>query len=190
MLIFISQVMRNKTYEQIQQERKELVEVLESKGHRVYDSVHKEAPKNEDEALKQTIQSLQQLSECDAIFLMDNWQSGRCCRFEHDLALSYGIKIFKSLDEVPNAQRENTDVDTKSFDSVLKYAESLIKDVQYKHFETTTVTVCCITCKNGYSIVGDSSCVNKDIFDTELGKKYAYEDALNKLTKVIAFNLV
>lgn len=42
-------------------------------------------------------------------------------------------------------------------------------------------TICLLTTKNGFEVVGTSACVNPDTFDAELGRKYAFEDALDRV---------
>lgn len=59
--------------------------------------------------------------------------------------------------------------------------EAKIAEVLYIVIPTTTVTVCCIKLQNGYSVRGESACVDPANFNEELGRKYAYEDAFNKI---------
>ena len=44
-----------------------------------------------------------------------------------------------------------------------------------------TLTHCCIVMVNGFSVTGESACIDPKNFDAELGQKYAYEDAFKKL---------
>lgn len=41
--------------------------------------------------------------------------------------------------------------------------------------------VCELTLKNGFTVRGESSCVSKENFDLEIGKKISREDARNKI---------
>jgi hypothetical protein len=41
-------------------------------------------------------------------------------------------------------------------------------------------TICHLTMTNGFTVRGESACVARDEFDAELGKKYAYDQALDK----------
>lgn len=52
---------------------------------------------------------------------------------------------------------------------------------QYHVFPGTTVTVCCITLKNGYTVIGESACASVENFDEELGRKIAHDNARNKI---------
>lgn len=64
----------------------------------------------------------------------------------------------------------------------------LISEVQYMRVGRKT-TICLITLDNGYEIVGTSACVNPNEYDYELGKKYAKEDAVSKMSDIEGFIL-
>jgi hypothetical protein len=59
--------------------------------------------------------------------------------------------------------------------------DALIGDVAYHTFPGTTTTVCCLTLTNGFTVVGDSACVDKANFDPELGRKIARNEARDKI---------
>jgi hypothetical protein len=59
----------------------------------------------------------------------------------------------------------------------------------FHRFPDTTVTVCCLQLKNGFTVIGKSACANPDNFDPELGKELAFDDALQKVYTFIAFRL-
>ena len=63
------------------------------------------------------------------------------------------------------------------------------KSAAYHHFEGTTVTVCCLTLRNGFTVVGQSACANPDNFDPKLGRELAFEDANQQIYKFLAFRL-
>ena len=56
-----------------------------------------------------------------------------------------------------------------------------IEDVVYTVLPNGRTTVCSITMRNGYTVIGESSCVLKSNFDAARGRNYAYEDALDKV---------
>ena len=60
---------------------------------------------------------------------------------------------------------------------------------KYHRFENTTVTVCLLILKNGFTVVGESACVSMTNFNEELGKKIAKADARNKLWNLLGFLL-
>lgn len=59
--------------------------------------------------------------------------------------------------------------------------EKRIKDVDYHIIPNSTITLCVITMVNGYKVTGESACVNSDNFDAALGRRYAYENAMEKI---------
>lgn len=61
-----------------------------------------------------------------------------------------------------------------------EYIESLIIDVAYQKIGEKT-THCMITLANGFTVTGEASCVDPKIFDMEIGKPIAYENAFEKL---------
>ncbi len=62
-----------------------------------------------------------------------------------------------------------------------EYLEKRIEDVGYFILPGTNVTICSLTMRNDYVVIGKSACVNPANFDSALGRKYAYEDALEQL---------
>lgn len=64
-----------------------------------------------------------------------------------------------------------------------------IKSVKYMVLPDTTVTICNIMLDNGYSVRGESACVDKRNFNLEIGEKLAYEDAYRKLWPLFGFVL-
>ena len=53
----------------------------------------------------------------------------------------------------------------------------------------TTVTVCLIKFKNGYTVVGHSACVSRENFDAALGEKIAYQHAIDQCWALFGFRL-
>lgn len=91
--VFISQPMRGLTYEQIIQKRKKVVEYLENEGYIVVDSVFKNAPENSNSAVWCLGESLKLISQVDAVYFMDEWQTARGCKIEREVCKTYGIDI-------------------------------------------------------------------------------------------------
>lgn len=48
-------------------------------------------------------------------------------------------------------------------------------------FPGTTLTVCALTLKNGFQVVGESAAASPANFNEELGRKIARDDARNKI---------
>lgn len=67
--------------------------------------------------------------------------------------------------------------------------ESRIANVAYLIVPDTNVTICHIELDNGYSVRGESACVDARNFNKQLGEKYSYEDAFRKLWQLFGFLL-
>jgi hypothetical protein len=52
---------------------------------------------------------------------------------------------------------------------------------QYYVFPNTTLTVCRLELKNGFSVTGESAAVSMANFDEEIGRKVARENAREKI---------
>ena len=59
--------------------------------------------------------------------------------------------------------------------------DSVIVDQAFYNFAGTTVTVCMLTLKNGYHVIGESACASPDNFDPELGVRIAKDNAKQKI---------
>lgn len=56
-----------------------------------------------------------------------------------------------------------------------------IKNEAYYVFPGTTLTVCCLTLRNGYNVTGESAAVSLDNFDEEIGRRVAFDNARQKI---------
>ena len=63
----------------------------------------------------------------------------------------------------------------------LQHIDSLILKTYYHVPEGTTLTICVLTLKNGFNVVGESACVNPLNFDPLIGMTLAHENAKNKI---------
>ena len=94
--IFISQPMNGKTNEEIEDERKYIINRLtlqfarENEHIEIIDSFFKDAPHNA-KPLWYLGESIKLMSEADIVFFCDGWQTARGCQIEHDCALEYDI---------------------------------------------------------------------------------------------------
>lgn len=59
--------------------------------------------------------------------------------------------------------------------------ESVIDKVEYINPPGSTLTLCIVTCKNGYVFTTESGCVDPAKFDPKLGREYAYKKAIDRL---------
>lgn len=61
------------------------------------------------------------------------------------------------------------------------HIDSVIVSEQYHVFPNTTMTVCALTLKNGFIVVGESAAASPDNFNAEIGRKIARDNARNKI---------
>lgn len=59
--------------------------------------------------------------------------------------------------------------------------DEVIVGEDYHVFQGTTLTVCCLTLANGFTVTGESACASPENFDTELGRKIARDNARQKI---------
>ena len=59
--------------------------------------------------------------------------------------------------------------------------EAKIVKVDYLVLPESTVTLCNITMKNGFSVRGESACIDPRNFNVEIGKGLAHRNAFDKL---------
>lgn len=59
--------------------------------------------------------------------------------------------------------------------------DEVIVGEDYHVFPGTTLTVCCLTLANGFTVTGESACASPENFDTELGRKIARDNARQKI---------
>lgn len=59
--------------------------------------------------------------------------------------------------------------------------EGVICEERYYIFPGTTVTVCLLILKNGYSALGESACVSLENFNRDIGRAIARENAIDKI---------
>lgn len=52
---------------------------------------------------------------------------------------------------------------------------------QFHVFSGTTMTVCCLSLRNGYQVIGESAAASPENFNAEIGKKIARDNARNKI---------
>ena len=61
------------------------------------------------------------------------------------------------------------------------HIDSLCSETQYHRFPGTNTIVCCIKLTNGFTVTGESACVDPSNFDEEIGKKVAFNKARDKI---------
>ncbi|MCB5199011.1 hypothetical protein LGQ03_07145 [Loktanella sp. TSTF-M6] len=59
--------------------------------------------------------------------------------------------------------------------------DATITSEAYHVFDGTTLTVCCLTLRNGFTVTGESAAASPSNFDREIGRKIARENARQKI---------
>lgn len=59
--------------------------------------------------------------------------------------------------------------------------DATIVGEQYHVFPGTTVTVCCLTLRNGFNVTGESAAASPENFNQEIGQKIARRNARDKI---------
>jgi hypothetical protein len=67
--------------------------------------------------------------------------------------------------------------------------EAKIDRTEYHVLPNSTVTLCNITMKNGFSVRGESACVDPRNFNMEIGRNIAFRNAFNALWQLEGYLL-
>lgn len=67
--------------------------------------------------------------------------------------------------------------------------EAKIAKEDYMVLPDSTVTLCNITLKNGFSVRGESACVDSRNFNIEIGKSLSRKDAIGKMWQLEGYLL-
>lgn len=59
--------------------------------------------------------------------------------------------------------------------------DAVILDEDYHVFSGTTLTVCCLKLRNGFTVTGESAAASPENFDIDLGRKIARSNARDKI---------
>jgi hypothetical protein len=62
-----------------------------------------------------------------------------------------------------------------------QHIDDTIKAEAYYVFPGTTLTVCALTLRNGFQVVGESAAASPENFNEEIGKRIARDNARNKI---------
>lgn len=71
----------------------------------------------------------------------------------------------------------------------IEHIESKIAKEDYFVIPNTTITICILTLENGFTVTGESACVNPSNFDEEIGRKYARENAFEHIWELEGYLL-
>jgi len=67
--------------------------------------------------------------------------------------------------------------------------EAAIASEEFQVFAGSTLTVCVLTLKNGFTVVGESACASPENFNKELGEKIARQKAKDRLWPLLGYAL-
>jgi len=70
----------------------------------------------------------------------------------------------------------------------LTLIEAKIAKIEY-HLLGATLTVCCLTLRNGFTVTGESACASPENFNEELGRKISYYRARSKIWELEGYLL-
>ena len=102
MKAMFSQPMGGKSDEEIKATRERAIEVLQSKGYEIVNTLFTdEWYSHENMNARGVVQiplcflakSLENMSLCHAAYFCKGWEQARGCRIEHDAAVAYGLEV-------------------------------------------------------------------------------------------------
>lgn len=67
--------------------------------------------------------------------------------------------------------------------------EAAIAYEAYYVFKDSQLTVCCLTLRNGFTVLGESACASPENFDAGIGQRVARENAKQKLWPLLGYAL-
>ena len=70
-----------------------------------------------------------------------------------------------------------------------EHIESVIEKKDFHKIKGATLTFCVLTLKNGYTVTGESACVDPKNFDEEVGQQVAYQNAFEKIWELEGYLL-
>jgi hypothetical protein len=62
-----------------------------------------------------------------------------------------------------------------------EHIDGTIESSDFHIFVGTTLTVCCLTLRNGFTVTGESAAASPENFDAEIGRKIAFANAREKI---------
>lgn len=71
--------------------------------------------------------------------------------------------------------------DLDSFRLTPEKIDEVIIGEDYYVFPGTTITICCLTLRNGFNVIGESASITQENFDEDVGRKVARNRARDKI---------
>lgn len=98
----LSQPMAGKSNEEIVETREKAINVLQSKGYEIVNTLFTDEWYNKEKMTERGVvqiplcfmaKSLENMSLCHAVYFCKGWEQARGCKIEHDAAVAYGLEI-------------------------------------------------------------------------------------------------
>ena len=98
----LSQPMAGKTDEEIISTREKAINVLESKGYTIVNTLFTDEWYNKDKMSERGVvqiplcfmaKGIENMSKCHAVYFCKGWENARGCKIEHEVAKAYGLEI-------------------------------------------------------------------------------------------------
>lgn len=67
--------------------------------------------------------------------------------------------------------------------------DAVITGEDYHVFPGTTLTVCCLKLRNGFTVTGESAAASPENFNEEIGRKVARANAVSKVWPLMGYAL-
>ena len=112
----------------------------------------------------------------------DNYGNGSIYVYDKE-----GVELVDSSEEIKPLLIDSPSIDNSTRPLTKEEVEAHIVKEQYYQFPGTLHTVCCLTLKNGYTVVGENACANKEYFDSEYARTDSKEKALEKVWGLVGF---
>lgn len=105
-----------------------------------------------------------------------------------DLAHGYDTTVFYTIrddgihvEEVHQTATPEPATDAPQTVTLEGIESKIVREDYIQALNGGTLTICVLTLANGFDVIGTSGCADPAKFDADLGKKYAREDAINKI---------
>ena len=99
MKVFISQPMRDKTVEEIELEREEIMQHLREKFGKDVEELpsyfEETGPESDRDAMKLLGKSIALMADADLVYFAHGWENSRGCSIENNCAITYGLDVIE-----------------------------------------------------------------------------------------------
>lgn len=96
-IAMISQPMNGLTREEIFATKEEAKKLLEGKGYKIVNTYFEDFDESQykNKRMAYLAKSIEELSKVDLLYCCKGWDNARGCKFEHDIALAYGVEVIE-----------------------------------------------------------------------------------------------